>query len=446
MLTDQRRVLGERLATFRAAANLTQGQLATRVFVDRTTIAHLERGRGLGNMDMWKALDTALDACGVLLQTYLELVNARERHERHSRDAVLTDAQAQADQLRDGGSHRQLRGPVPCAFASAGLGSEPGEFLRQISVDTPVPDRISWSDVEHVRSTTRAVATAENVFGGGLSCEAAVTQLRWAGKLLDARADDDVRRAMVEAVGNLASVVAYAAFDISANTAADQCFRFALWCADHSGSWGLRANTLAEMSRKAAYLGEFDDALSMIEFAQVRADRLVNTARAMLHTLRARLLAVTSRHGEARSEIAKADAYFHDSADESTPPWLTYYDQAEHHGSIGKALIPLAHAEHDPEIAAPRLRNAVALHGKNYPRSRVFSRTRLATLVMRIGGPNDAVTIGRQVLDEAALLRSDRITRELHGLAHASTRYARIGDVNDLRHDLLELIPAKARQ
>ena len=46
----RRRALGERLAAFRQAAGVTQGQLARTAFCDRTTIAHTEKGRrpGLG--------------------------------------------------------------------------------------------------------------------------------------------------------------------------------------------------------------------------------------------------------------------------------------------------------------------------------------------------------------------------------------------------------------
>lgn len=101
-IAELRRVLGRRLATFRDAAGLTQGQLGARVFVDRTTITHLEGGTGSkGSRDLWKALDTALDARGALLQGLLELAEARERSERHDRTAALAEVRAQADRLRD---------------------------------------------------------------------------------------------------------------------------------------------------------------------------------------------------------------------------------------------------------------------------------------------------------------------------------------------------------
>jgi tetratricopeptide (TPR) repeat protein len=328
---------------------------------------------------------------------------------------------------------------APHRSGAVDLGMRPGAFLAQISTETPVSERIGWSDVEHVRATTRAVAMSENLHGGGLSTEAGVSQLRWSGRLLEVGASNDVRRAMFEAVGNLSSVVAFSAFDIADYRSADQCFQFALWCADQSGSWALRANTLAEMSRKAAYLGDLDEALSLIEFAQVRADRVSATAQAMMGAVRARLLAVLGRHREARAEVDRADERFADRDSTADPPWLCYYDEAEHQGSTGRALIPVTQQTRRLELAAPRLEAAIRLHNANYPRSRTFSRTRLASLIMMTGDPHQALPIGRQAVIDAAPLRSKRIVNELHGLARAAEQHVRIADVADLRHDITTL-------
>ena len=328
---------------------------------------------------------------------------------------------------------------TPDLYGQVDLGVSPAEFLARTSVESPVPQRIGWTDVEHVRVTTRAVAMSENLFGGGLSCEAATGQLRWAGRLIEAQATDDVRNAMFEAVGNLSGVVAYSAFDIANYQAADRCFQFALWCADQGNSWALRANTLAEMSRKAAYLGNLDDALSLIEFAQVRSDRVSATGRAMLWTIRARLLALTGRADEAIADVDRADTHFADRDLAADPPWLCYYDEAEHQGSTGKALIPVARERNLIELAAPRLETAIRLQGSNYPRSRTFSRTRLAALMMSTGDPREAVVIGRRAVNDAAPLRSQRIVKELNGLAQISEQHARIGDVAELRHDIASL-------
>lgn len=324
------------------------------------------------------------------------------------------------------------------------LGGRPTEFLASTTVETPIPVRLGWTEVGHVRGTTRAVAMSENLFGGGLSYEAAAAQLRWAGQLLEVQATGEIHRAMAEAVGNLASVVAYSAFDIASYTAADRCFRFALWCANEAGSWPLRANTLAEMARKAAYLEEYDDALSLIEFAQVRSDRLTATARAMLWTVRARLLSLTGRYAEAKADIATADAHFAQRDPVVDPPWLCYYDAAEHQGSTGKALIPIAQKEKEPELASPRLEAAIRLQADHYPRSRTFTRIRLAALMMGAGYPDEALPIGRQAILDAASLRSKRLINELHGLAHAATPYVQISHIADLRNDITSLQDAPA--
>jgi hypothetical protein len=92
-----------------------------------------------------------------------------------------------------------------------------------------------------------------------------------------------------------------------------------------------------------------------------------------------------------------------------------------------------------PEQAASRLGAAIRLQDANYPRSRTFSRIRLATLVMSAGDPREAVPIGRRAVLDAAPLRSQRLITELHGLAHVATQHVQISDVADLRHDITAL-------
>ncbi|WP_409187106.1 hypothetical protein F9C11_17655 [Amycolatopsis sp. VS8301801F10] len=127
------------------------------------------------------------------------------------------------------------------------------------------------------------------------------------------------------------------------------------------------------MARKAIYLRQDDEALTLVELALVRSDRLTATARAMLHTVRAGLFARAGRHPEACDEIARADAFFAERDTSTAPPWLCYYDDAEHAGSAGKALIPVALATGDPSPSAERLVTAIHSHTETYPRSRVFS-------------------------------------------------------------------------
>ncbi|MBO0856308.1 MAG: XRE family transcriptional regulator [Nocardia sp.] len=292
--------------------------------------------------------------------------------------------------------------------------------------------RVGWSDVEKVREIACGAASLENVRGGGPAAETAARHLRALTPLLQCAAAGPTRLALLEAIGNLSGISAYSAFDVADYTVAERQFRFALWCADAAGSWELRAATLADMARKTAYVGNADGALSLIELAQVRSDRLTPTTRAMLCTMRAQFLSTLGRTDEALSEVSRADEHFATRAPECDRPWMCYYDEAEHLGSTGKALIPVAVHRKRIDLAAPRIRQAIELQSPGYPRSRTFSLTRLATLTMTIGEPREAAALGMHAATEAVDFDSQRIRDELGTLAGAAAPYRRIPEVAEL--------------
>ncbi|MGQ0777240.1 MAG: helix-turn-helix domain-containing protein [Pseudonocardiales bacterium] len=64
---QQALVPGGQLATLRQAAGLNQEQLGRATFRDRTSVAHIEKGRCRGDERFWKLADDACKAEGVLL-------------------------------------------------------------------------------------------------------------------------------------------------------------------------------------------------------------------------------------------------------------------------------------------------------------------------------------------------------------------------------------------
>ncbi|MFL6140844.1 MAG: helix-turn-helix domain-containing protein [Labedaea sp.] len=100
VIAELRRSLGRQLATFRQAAELTQGQLAKVAICDRTTIVHIEKGRARGDERFWRAVDDACDAGGALLAAYLELEAAKSEHERLEREQRLASVRVKVAELR----------------------------------------------------------------------------------------------------------------------------------------------------------------------------------------------------------------------------------------------------------------------------------------------------------------------------------------------------------
>ena len=100
VIAELRRALGSQLATFRLAAELTQGQLAKVVICDRTAIVHIEKGRARADERFWRIVDEAYGAGGVLLSAYMKLEAAKAEHEQREREGRLTTVRAKAAELR----------------------------------------------------------------------------------------------------------------------------------------------------------------------------------------------------------------------------------------------------------------------------------------------------------------------------------------------------------
>lgn len=99
-IAELRRALGVQLATFRQAAELTQGQLAKEAICDRTTVNHIEKGRARADERFWRAVDDACNAGGALIAAYLELETVKAEHEQREREQRLASVRAKAAQLR----------------------------------------------------------------------------------------------------------------------------------------------------------------------------------------------------------------------------------------------------------------------------------------------------------------------------------------------------------
>lgn len=100
-VAEQRCGLGQSLANARQAAGLTQAQLADALAYDRSTLAHIERGRGRADDSFWETADRACDANGTLLAAFHELEAVKAEHEQQARQHALVEARAKADRFRD---------------------------------------------------------------------------------------------------------------------------------------------------------------------------------------------------------------------------------------------------------------------------------------------------------------------------------------------------------
>jgi hypothetical protein len=312
----------------------------------------------------------------------------------------------------------------PFAFADLVASTQP----------TPVPLVVGQVEVSEVRNAARAFDSWDARYGGGLLREAVIAQLRYCAELLNARCSDRVRADLFSAVGVLARITGFMAFDVHAHDDARRMYRFALQCAEESGDWHLRALVLSCMARQAMWCGDPDAGLTFIELAMVRADRLTATERAILHTGRAQALAKLGRVQDAASAVGVADEEFSHARPANDPVHVCYYDTARHAGETGLVLWDVAVHGHFVTEARHRLSTAVTGRGEEFARTRAMDQIKLASLVMVTGDPAEAAVIGGQALDAASAIRSRRAADNMRALRRFAEPHERLSGVAELIH------------
>jgi len=153
-ITAARRALGEGLAQLRAAAGLSQPQLAPLIGYSRSTIATAETGQRTAARDFWQRCDAVLAAGGMLTRQYDELdVLRRQRRVDLQR---ATDAERQARVM-----HRQL------AALSIETTPVPNGELEPVTAALDKPWRMGSSTLDATASVLAATRLLEDETSSG---------------------------------------------------------------------------------------------------------------------------------------------------------------------------------------------------------------------------------------------------------------------------------------
>ena len=306
--------------------------------------------------------------------------------------------------------------------------SDPVREVLSLAAEPVVPGRVGRSEVEQVRYATETFRSWRGRYGGGACRDALAGQVRWAAGLLKGRAEGCTRRELHSAVGSLADMAAWGDVDAGHHETALRCFRLALHCAEEAGDWSLRAEVLSDMAMQASCRGQLDDALTLIELSQVRAERVVGTGRSMISCAHAHILAVAGRVDDCRGAVAAAEDYFadHQSVEESSGSIL--FQQANETDIALDNGHALFYASlRDPGsvgVASDQLRAALGCTDTTDRRRRTSGTTKLATLELLHGDRDEGVAQAHRALDLGDGMYSARRADDFRQLRGATTRHA----------------------
>ncbi|MFD7577778.1 helix-turn-helix domain-containing protein [Kitasatospora sp. NPDC059817] len=424
--------LGNEIRQWRMLRGYGQDQLGALVHLSGDLIGKMERGERTCLPEHAEALDVALDTGGAL-----------------TRSLVLV--QMRLDKRRDGDSfaaevaqNPQLPPPVSTlepmerrAFVAAG--GLVAEALTPITASVVLPlleagAPVRPGDVAHVQSAAVALRGSDNLYGGGGLVQAtAIAQLHWARSLTSAPCDEALRAELLTTASRLASATGAVLLDAGEHDDSRRCLHWATELAEEVGDWSARAVSYNLRSRLASWCERHDDGVTLAEMGLVRSDRLSPAERAMLHNAAARAHAKMGNRQAALTAIGMSDEEYTRLRTDQEVSWMAYYDSAQHHGDTGHAAYDLALAGYQVDDAITRLRAAVDGHAQSFARSRTFSRTKLACLLLAIGNPETALPEAERAVAEVAQLRSQRAVQDLHDLAVLASRYGRNAGLQGLR-------------
>jgi tetratricopeptide (TPR) repeat protein len=315
------------------------------------------------------------------------------------------------------------------AAALAGL-----PVLERLSLPamSAFPIKIGPREIDRLHDSAHTFSAIGNVRGGEFARAAIVAEMQWSSELLNRPCPAKLRGALFSAVGHLAIAGGYAMFDACDHDNARRVHRFGVACAEEAQDWSLRAQMLSNMARHATMLNDPDEALTFVELALVRPDRLGATELARLHSARAKALGQLGNVDEALRAIGASDEAFARRDPANDPSWMGFYDQATQLTDTGSALAELELRGHRTD-AGERLARAITTHGDARARARTVAQTRLATVMMLNGDPHEAAAVGNAALDAAAPIRSRRIAAYLTELADHAQPHTTIPAVSHLR-------------
>ncbi|MFI9389226.1 XRE family transcriptional regulator [Kutzneria sp. NPDC052558] len=312
------------------------------------------------------------------------------------------------------GFRSSRRSAVPGQLSSVGPSPE-------AAWQTVIPAMVDERHVAETRSAATMFVRWHHQYGGWSLREAALAQMRWAEQLLRVPCRERVRVELHAAVAELAHTCAFMAFDTCEHGVADRFFDLALRCSRESGDGKFRAYVLQSMARQAVWLGRFEQAHTFVEHALTQTGKLLPVERANLYAALAVPLAGMNRAAEARRAIGVADDAFERAAQPASR-WERFYTLAQHNSDTGAALVMLAEHGHRAGDARERLTAAYAQRAPQYRRSRLLALTKLASLAVFGGAPDEGIAIATSALAGAEGVRSSRVTREMDGFAELLVR------------------------
>jgi hypothetical protein len=203
------------------------------------------------------------------------------------------------------------------------------------------------------------------------------------------------------------------------------------------------------LARQDIYLGNADNALTLLGLASVRSDRLSLLRRADIAAVQSRAFGKLGNAVECMRAVDQAEQFFAEAQAQDHPDtdhegFKSYYTESLLQGDTAQGLFDLAyHQNAEVRSATARLRTALNL-SYEHARSRQLSLIRLAALELRYGDSDEGLALGIQAVESAGGTSSARVLDGLKLVYRAASadRLTSSAGAQELRRGIADLLHA----
>lgn len=454
-LVEMRRALGTQLAVFHQAARLTQDELARVAFCDRSTVAHIEKGRSRGDERFWAVADERCGADGALRAAFHAWERARQDNEVRIRQAQLADAQAKADALRAATApqlmhHADTAGRVGeeangkgaqiseqlvkllCELVGAMNRRELLELLRLLGSIAAVsaspvvngldiqeqerlvravvsPSRVDEQVIGHIQAMLQDCKRQQDLLGSRAVLPTALGQQNLVHDLL-AECPTDLRPRLLSVYSDMSTSIGFYFFDLNVFDRAWHSFGKARAAAREAGNTELGIYALCHMSFASSWQGKVHTAIDTGAAAQ---NLLVKTGDPLMRVSvadeAAKAYAIDGQQMACMVELEKA----HDSlaSIEHVPAESSVYWYSEGLLACEKSYCLLLLGK--PQDAAVAASTGLKLFDKSYVTNVASCMLFLGKAHLQSGEIEEAARVVGDAAELAAKTRSVRLVTEL---------------------------------
>lgn len=344
----------------------------------------------------------------------------------------IIDLEKSSDGLEQPGETRRalLRGVAMVAAASGLLGGSGWARTR----------RLGSTDVARLNAVTTLYRSMDYEFGGGMLVPDVNRFAESASALLDLSYPDSLAPTLLAAIASARQLAGWANFDSGRHSDAQRHFLSAERIAVAAGDVPLAARVRYCQARQFQHLRHNRDALDTLRLARDQLGAAATLAvSAMIYgaCAEAASRAALGDRDSALGALGTARDEFDRVNPDQEPEWMRFYDQGEVLAQYGRVYRDLARV--DPRhgrLAVRWVTEAIGAFGAQNVRSTVLNEVGLCSALFLADEPEQALTVGKRVRDQATQLTSRRIIDRIANLHRDLGRHQGLPGVAEFARSL----------